>query len=198
MQKLTDKQKKAGWIIAAVLLMVHFAPTFLTIVRQQFSHRAPARAVPVRPPAAALPGPVVAPALPVTTEFLGIWTGSALTPTLETCQVRLEMRPAVDKPGFFSGFETRSCVPTGMLVGGRVEKDVATLIRDASPISAIMTGSVINGDMVFQVEKTVGAQTGPCQLTGYSASPFGTGQLMAQWQEGSCPGGHMLLTRARG
>ncbi len=198
MQKLSDKQKKAGWIIAAVLLMIHFAPTFLGIVRQQFSPRAPVRAFPVRSPTTPHPAPVDAPAPPVTTQFLGVWTGSALTPTLETCQVRLEMRPDQDKPGFFSGFETRSCVPTGLLVGGRVEKDVASLIRDASPVSATMTGSVINGDMVFQVEKTVGAQTGPCQLTGYSASPFGTGQLMAQWQEGSCPGGHMLLTRARG
>jgi hypothetical protein len=62
----------------------------------------------------------------------------------------------------------------------------------------MMKGTITDGAMAFQIEKTVGARPGPCQLTGYSVSPFGTGQVMAEWQEGSCPGGHMLLVKARG
>ena len=204
MKPLTPQQKKAGWIIGAVLLTVHFAPGVIAAARRSFSPPPPARPLPVRPVAVApppppAPDPAAVALFQATTQFAGIWTGSALDADQNRCSIRLEMRPSLDKPGAFSGYESRSCFPVSVLQGGKIRKDdIPTIIRETSPVSATMTGSVINGAMVFQIDNIVGARPGPCQLTGYSASPFGSGQIMAEWQEGSCPGGHMLLVKARG
>jgi hypothetical protein len=66
--------------------------------------------------------------------------------------------------------------------------------RQMTPASAIMTGTVENGDLVFTVDRTIGKLGDGCSLTGtFKVSTFGLGKVVAQWQEGDCEGGQLLL-----
>jgi hypothetical protein len=202
MKPLTPQQKKAGWIIAGILVLVHFAPGTINRVRLEFRRsKAPVIVRPVQP----LPTPVPSPAPVVVTvnpqlqyaKFLGIWMGSELTPDQYMCNIKLEVRPSDDDMSKVTGFETRSCIPS--LLMARPKKDsIPEILKAASPLSAMMTGSIIDGDLAFRVDKTVGNAPYGCPISSYSVSPFGQGQMMAQWQEGTCKSGQMLLHKARG
>jgi hypothetical protein len=203
---LTDKQKKALWITAAVLAAIHFAPHILFFVRQAvFAPHAPAytKPSPMRPMAQpagqsaslATPAP---PVIPNASRFLGVWTGSQLLPSQDTCKERLEVRMSEDKPGFFSGSETRACTPALFALPGRVsQQKMSGVIRQMEPVSAELTGSMENGAITFHVDKVIGIPWDGCTLTGYSISSFGSQQIAAQWQEGTCPGGQLVLMRAQ-
>lgn len=170
--------------------MVHFVPNFIAILRQSFAHHA---AAPVRPQAQ-LPRPaqVVPPPPPdpdavalfqATTEFAGIWAGRALDSDQNMCQIRLEVRPAIDKPGFFSGYESRSCIPALPLKGGAIgPKDIPTIIKDASPVSATMIGSVISGDLVFRVDRPWESVQAPASSRATQPLPSAQDSL---WPNGS-------------
>jgi hypothetical protein len=82
----------------------------------------------------------------------------------ETCKIRLELARNATDPQKLTGYESKSCVPTPILQGGRVTREsIPQLIRDTRPIEAVLTGSVQNGDIVFQVDKTIGTPpTGSC------------------------------------
>ena len=77
MKPLTDKQKKAAWIVGAVLVIAHFTPALVSTVRQQMTepHRGPAK------PSAAIPMPP-APAIALSSAnvfmqthagYIGVW-----------------------------------------------------------------------------------------------------------------------------
>jgi hypothetical protein len=201
MKPLTAQQKKAGWIIAGILALVHFAPGIINNVRQEFGRaKAPASLKP--DPRTFAPAPSPAPALvPVNPQvqyagFVGIWMGSELTPDQYMCNIKLEVRASAEDMTKVSGFETRSCIPSLLLRAK--PKSVEEVLKAASPLSAMMTGSLNDGDLTFRVDKTIGTSANGCSLSSYSVSPFGDGQVMAQWQEGSCKSGTMLLKKARG
>jgi hypothetical protein len=207
MKPLSPKQVKAAWIIAAILVLIHFAPSILGSIRQPFSH---ANAAPAQPaPYRAAPAPSVMPTAPPASvallpdarsaKFLGIWTGSGLMSNQDTCQVRLELRMSEDTPGSITGYETRACMPTLVLMGRKYDRNtIPSIVEHASPVSAVLTGTLINGDIAFRVDKTVGTLPDHCPLSSYAVSPFGQGQVIAQWQEGSCTTGQMLLTKTKG
>jgi hypothetical protein len=70
-------------------------------------------------------------------------------------------------------------------------------IRQMEPVSAELTGSLENGAITFHVDKVIGIPWDGCTLTSYSITSFGSQQIAAQWQEGSCPGGQLILVRAQ-
>jgi len=202
---LTDKQKKALWITALVLAVIHFAPHIVFYARQAFAPHAPAytKPSPMRPMAqqAGQSSPSAAPAPPVSinaSRFLGVWTGSQLLPSQDTCKERLEVRMSEDKPGFFTGSETRACSPALFALPGRVaQQKMPGIIRQMEPVSAELTGSMEGGAITFHVDKVIGIPWDGCTLTGYSISSFGQQQIAAQWQEGTCPPGQLILMRAQ-
>ena len=208
--KLTDKQKKWAWIVAAVLLAIHFGPRYLTMImpahehaaaKPSPSHPAPAPSAPAVLPQTAPPSPAPLGLDPA--QYLGVWVGSALMPdeAQETCKIRLELDRNATDPKKLTGYESKSCVPTPLLQGGRVTKEsIPQLIRDTRPIEAVLTGSVQDGDIVFQVDKTIGTPPpGSCgALKSFSLTPFGREGVTAQWQEGQCQAYEMNLTKARG
>jgi hypothetical protein len=203
---LTDKQKKALWITAAVFAVIHFAPHILFFVRQAvFAPHAPAYAKPspmrpmTQPAAQSASSPSPALALGTSaSRFTGVWTGSQLLPSQDTCKERLEIRMSDDKPGFFAGSETRVCAPALFALPGRAsQQKMPGIIRQMEPVSAELTGSMVDGAIKFHVDQVIGIPVDGCTLTGYSISAFGSQQIAAQWQEGSCPGGQLILVRAQ-
>jgi len=115
------------------------------------------------------------------------------------CTIRLEIRLSEDLPRKLKGYESKSCVPVQPFAGGKLRKDtVAELIRATSPVSAVMTGSAQEGGLRFTIDQTIGTSGDGCELSGFTTTDVGLGQVMAQWQEGRCPAGKMLLRKIRG
>jgi hypothetical protein len=206
--KLTDTQKKWAWIAAAVLVAVHFGPRYLTMIlpahEQVVAKPSPLRPAPIAPavPPQPAPAPTTVSGLDPT-QYLGVWVGSALMPDAaqETCKIRLELARNASDPQKLTGYESKSCIPTPILQGGGVRKEsIPQLIRETRPIEAVLTGSVKDGEIVFQVDKTIGTPaTGSCgALRSFSLIPFGREGLTAQWQEGQCQANEMNLTKGRG
>lgn len=207
MKPLTPKQQKIAWIVGGVLLFIHFLPTLTASIRQQFAHSRTAPPAQVRnAPQSVAPIAVkaVPPPDPLAMELVGRFGGQQLESDLENCRVSLEVKPAVLQIGFYSAYESRSCVPSALAYRGPLTAaragQLPNIIEAASPVSTSMSGSIVDGSMKFRIDQVVGATAHHCGPRSYSISPFGTGQIMAQWEEPSpCnKTGHMVLVKAKG
>ena len=204
MKPLTEKQKKTAWIVAGVLLFIHFLPGMVRTIAQAVASRQH-RVQPATPPKVSLPAPVAvrqaAPAPPTAalTKFAGVFEGAQFLPNNDQCRVHLEIRPSPDRPGFISGYETRSCFNVSQFVAGKSQaRTLADAMREASPVSTVMTGSPDNGDISFQVDNVIGTSPFVCPMVSYRTSAFGAKSIVAQWRAVDCPEGSIVLTRVGG
>lgn len=201
MKKLTEKQKKALWIVAAILVLIHFAPRIMSIIQPAGSHAAPAKPSPVRL-APVVPIPVAQPA--ATPEAAAeakyadsVWMGNALTPDQIRCSIKLEIRRD-DLSKKLKGYESESCLPLQPLAGGKLAKgSVADIIRETAPVSAVLTGTPSEGGLSFTVDQTVGSNN-EADLTAFSIVDFGQGQVIAKYQKGKGEPQTMVLKKVRG
>jgi hypothetical protein len=201
MKPLTNQQKKWAWIAGVILLTVHFAPNGINAVHHAFSSPPPA-VLPKPSPAQVAPAP---PPPPPSREVIaagkygGIWVGDALMPDQNRCSIRLEIRLSDEVPRKLKGYESKSCVPLLPLAGGRIGRgSIADVIRATSPVSAVMTGTAQESGIRFTVDQNIGTPGDGCTLSGFTITDFGLGQVQAEWQEGTCPSGRMLLRKVRG
>ena len=208
MKPLTEQQKKYLWIAAGVLAFIHFfLPGIVNTVRHAFTHNAPAvvqkpspyQIVPAPPPA-----PPPSPEAIAATKYSGVWIGSDLMPDQNRCNIRLEIRLSDDLPRKLKGYESKSCVPVQPFAGGKLSKgSIADVIRETSPVSAVMTGTPTGEGITFTVDSLIGTPYDGCSLTGMTIIDFGQAQVQAQWQSQSspqapCPDNRMLLKKAKG
>jgi len=198
MKPLTDKQKKYLWIVAAVLAVIHFGPRYITGFLPARSRTAQTRPSPIRlapvPPPPTDPAP--SPEAAREAQYLGVWAGHSLMPDQTTCSISLRLVKSAEDPSKITGYESKQCMPTAALQGGRIAKEsIPELIRTTAPVSAVLTGVTNKDGITFTVDKTLGEQPGDCGLSGFSVTGFGPGQLQAQWQEGKCDSGQMLLLK---
>jgi hypothetical protein len=198
MIQLTEKQKKIAWAVGALLILIHFAPRFLSVIHPASGHAAIAKPTavhyaPVQPP------PPPPPEVIAAGKYGGIWIGDALMPDQDRCSIRVEIRLNDDLPRKLKGYESKKCIPLQPLQGGRMVKgSIADVIRETSPVSAVMTGTPTESGINFTVDEIIGTPGDGCQLSGFTITDFGLGQVQAQWQEIKCAGGKMLLKKARG
>lgn len=211
MKALTDKQKKTLWIVGAVILFVHFLPNIIgAIERKYFSFVHPAPAVVQRPspvhvaPVALPPAPPPSPETVAAGKYGGIWGGNALMPDQNRCTIKLEIRLSDDVPKKLKGYESKSCFPVQPFAGGKGIRGqtMGKVVLETAPVSAVMTGSPVEGGIKFTVDSLIGTPYDGCALVGMTLTDFGQGQVQAQWQSQSspqapCPDNQMLLTKAR-
>jgi hypothetical protein len=197
---LTDKQKKGLMIAGLVLVLIHFAPRFLNMFNPLAGHAAAAKPSPVRyapAPAPLPPPPPPSPEAIALARYAGVWGGDGMIDQ-NRCTVRLEIRLNDDLPKKLKGYEQKSCVPLQPFAGGKLTRgSIADAMRDTATVSAVMTGKTQEGGMNFSVDQVIGYPD-KCPLTAFSITDFGSGLVMAQWQEGTCPAGKMVLRKARG
>jgi hypothetical protein len=67
------------------------------------------------------------------------------------------------------------------------------MIRNSTPSSVIMTGAPQPAGINFTVDQAIGTEMNGCTLSALSITDFGNGQVAAQWQEGTCAPGRMML-----
>lgn len=128
-------------------------------------------------------------------NMLGTWQGIGPLPGNQMCTLKIEIRTNSQVPGSFSGFPVLICAP---FMPGFVRRGAAaqnTVLVPPSPVSAVLTGTAKDGSIEFTVEKTIGTTVSGCALTKLTITPFGTDQIAAQWAEGTCEGGQILLRR---
>jgi hypothetical protein len=171
---LTQQQRKALWICGGLYLAsypVRWAMDYsrqVAFYQQQAVRAAQQRSAPK--PAAASPS----------LKLAGIWRGKTAVGKLGVCDVRVEL---VENPAeHFTGYPSFSCG------NGRAPANV-----DA----AILTGALEGNAVRFHIDKTIGTDLGGCAVTSFAVTQFGANQLAAEWQKGNCPGGNVILQRAK-
>jgi hypothetical protein len=217
MKQLTDKQKKALWIVAGALVLIHYAPTILNTVRQQsaayrLAHQKPSPGIPAADIVSSTPAPPPAPAAPIVppdvaqlSKLVGIWGGSMPVPNVGICEIRLALKPGTDKPGF-TGYSTMSCANVGRFRPGQRSnpQNANAALLDATPVSAILSGEIVNGSIELHQDKSFGANREGCNIVGISLVPFEE-QMGMTWQLGpsnwkenpvsACEGGQVTMHR---
>ena len=198
--QLTDKQRQFAWIGGALVAIYFTAPWIINTVRQAST---PTQAAIEKPAAAHVaPLPPAPPPPPISPEdalnaqaakMMGDWSGGGLIPARGLCKVGLQIKPDPLKPGGYSGYSTTGCNPAFAMVDRSRPEMTRKVLTDITPVSLIMSGSAVKGEIHFQIDKAVGLPP-DCPITGFFATPFGE-QVMAQWQAGTCQGGQMILNR---
>jgi hypothetical protein len=199
--QITDKQRRFAWIGGALVAIYFAAPWIINTVRNAST---PTQAAVAKPSAAHIaPLPPAPPPPPISPEdalnaqaakMMGDWSGGGLIPARGLCKVGLQIKPDPLKPGSYSGYSTTSCNPAFAMVGRSRQEMTQKVLTGITPVSLIMSGSAVKGEIHFQIDKAVGLSA-DCPITGFSATPFGE-QVMAQWQAGeTCQGGQMILNR---
>lgn len=113
------------------------------------------------------------------------------------CDLRFELREKSDEPGHFTGDSALTCRAYAPLVSRDRRTPAAATLNRVDPEAAILSGTVEKGSFQFKTDKVVGTDSNGCAPTSFSLTPFGANLLAAEWQEGACAGGHMILHKAR-
>jgi len=190
----TQQKQRLLWIGGIVIVLIYYVvPSMINASRQAEYRRRLAERAAAAKAAKPLPPPANAPA-PFDSE-LGTWQGIAPLP-VGLCNLKFELRRKESEPGHFAGFPVLSCTPFPLGTPSEVRSAMQQgMIAQMSPISAVLTGTASNGGIQFTVDKVLGTTANGCALTGFSVTPFGKDQIAAEWQEGTCPGGRVLLKR---
>ena len=119
---------------------------------------------------------------------------------LGMCDIRLELKPGDEKPGFI-GYSTISCANLLRFRPGQTTnpQNVGDWMLDAKPVSAILRGEIKNDSIELVQERAVGTNRSGCNITEISAAPF-TEFMAIKWTEGpasSCGGGDVVMHRVK-
>jgi hypothetical protein len=129
-----------------------------------------------------------------------VWVGDTITPDLNRCGVHLEVKLSDDTPRKLKGYLMHRCASMeGLKHEGPTRAAIDRMIRDQTqPDSIVMTGTPAAEGISFAVDQTLSISAGKCgPMSSFNITDFGSGQVMAQWQEGSCDPTRMLLKRGR-
>jgi hypothetical protein len=212
---ITKQQRKAILISLGVLIGSYVVRSLINgamqmAYYQQQASRAAQRPKPKAQPPAAVHSSVAAAsptsptlAIPVPqpqpspfSKLTGVWHGRAVIPGKGLCNLRFELRES--EPGHFSGYPSLVCSNVTSLMSRQVNANPASnLLNSVDPAAAILTGTVDNGAIHLHADKTIGTDINGCAMSSFTLTPFGKVLLAAEWQEGTCQGGHLIMERAR-
>ena len=191
-------------VISAMQMAYHQQQAIRAAQRQQAKpkpapHKAPPGVSASKAAAPAKPIRRTAPARSPSTSgnFPGIWVGRAALSGKGICDLRFELREKQDEPDHFMGYSALTCRAFAPLVGKDRTTAAARALNRVDPEAAILSGTVEKGSFEFKADKVVGTDSNGCAPTSFSLTPFGANLLAADWQEGACVGGHMILHKAR-
>jgi hypothetical protein len=195
---MNSNHKRKWWIAGAALVVLYFAPQALRSFREAAAYRQRMEALNARAqgpragganaPAAPAPSPATA------SRLAGTWVGQQAETNEELCKVQVEIRDKGEAQ--VNGYVKLLCYPTAQYYQKHPRVNAADAFMKAmTPLAAILSGSVKDGAIAFHVDKTIGASLDGCALTSFTVTPFGTDEVAAEWQKGTCPGGQMTLSR---
>ena len=194
---MTKRNRKILLICGAILLGYYFMRSYSNYIAGVEAARARAMqraAMPKRSPVA----PVTAesqstPVAPPMPNISGIWVGRGVTKGRGLCSLRLELKQ--NDPINYSAYSTFSCMAIDSLTNPKDVNMMTNYLKNMDPDSAILTGTVGKGAIRFHADKTIGADNSGCAISDLIVTPFGASQVAAEWQEGTCPGGDVMMQR---
>jgi hypothetical protein len=193
------KNRKLLWAAGAVLVFLYFAPAALQSFRQEAYYRqqeeaARTRAQAARGAAQAAPPAAASPSPTPLSNLTGMWQGEQAQSNRDLCRMALEMRD--NGAGGLTAYPRISCVALMPYLPGPHKLTAAqAAAKSMSPVSAVLTGNLKDGAVAFRVDKTIGATFDGCTMTAFSVTPFGNDEVAAEWQNGTCGKGQMVLRR---
>lgn len=204
MTKLTKQQQKVlliavGVIVASYVVRWLYTSAQELAQRQQQIRLAQQRAkLPARVPVAPVPAKPSRPVSPFVTtlsNLSGFWKGQNLVAGQGFCTLALELRE-METPANYTAYSTLSCMAPPSLWGLKGGQLLPPRMRDQMlPTAITLQGTPENGAIHFQVDKTVVSPMSSCATTSFMVTPFGTNRIAAQWREGLCQGGQILMAR---
>jgi hypothetical protein len=175
-------------VVISAIQMAHYRQAILAA--QQRKAQQAVAPPPVKPakPAAPVPPPF---------PYPGVWSGSAAIEGKGLCDTRVEMRTIEAQREHFAADWSMTCRPYSPLISQQRAKRGAGMFNRTNPEAAIFAGTFKDETMQFTLDKVLATDSEGCAPTSLTITPFGSGQLASEWQEGTCPGGHMMLHRVR-
>lgn len=123
-----------------------------------------------------------------------MWEGQQAQPNRDLCQMNLEMRD--NGAGLLAAYPRINCVALMPYLPGPHKLDPASAAaKSMSTVSAVLTGTIKDGELAFHVDKAIGATFDGCTLTSFTVTPFGRDEVAAEWQNGTCGRGQIMLRR---
>ena len=129
-------------------------------------------------------------------RLIGVWEGFGPVPP-NMCTLRIEIRRKEGDATRFAGFPTLTCVPMTMPKPTDPAAMQKILTRFA-PMSAVLSGTAMNGSIPFDVDKALGKSADGCPITAVTVTPFGADQISVEWQAAPCFNGNLLLKKGKG
>ncbi len=195
---MNPKTKKVLLICAAIIIGSYIARSFVTsYMRMVYARQEAIREAQKPKPAVPTPDPTEA-AIVKEAEALGnlsgVWEGRGST-SRGMCNLRLELKQG--DPGRYTGHSRFSCVPVqSMLDAPKNANTMVNLMQNMNPDAAILTGTIEKGAIHLHTEKSIGADINGCSVSELTITPFGASGLVAEWKEGTCEGGNLMMQRA--
>jgi hypothetical protein len=131
---------------------------------------------------------------PAVANLSGVWIGAGPLKSRGTCDLRLELKRGDSDA--YTGYSRFSCVNTQALLNPK-DTNVMAMMDRLKPDAAILTGGIEKGSTHLRAGKTIGTDINGCSVTEFTITPFGTGGAMAEWQEGTCEGGSLLMRKGQ-
>ena len=116
-------------------------------------------------------------------------------PDERTGRLHLRLELKQNEPEKYTGFSRFSCI--NLATPSPQDVNITTMANRVNLDTAIMQGAVEKGSIRLHSDKTFGMDLNGCAVTDMTVTPFGNGGAVAEWQEGTCPGGNLLMQRTR-
>jgi hypothetical protein len=198
---MTKKQRTTLLIIAAALLAIYYGPTVILTTRQFLINRelaarqaAQPRVVQAAPkadtPKPTAPGPDAAP-FPLST-ITGFWQGAGTVPG-RLCTLHLELRENPQAPGHMLGFPSMTCTAFG--VEAMRKQAASPMLAAFNPTTGIMDGTWDKATTAIKFNVVKSLSSDNCPFTGLAVTPLGTTAITAEWKEGECQSGNVVMQR---
>jgi hypothetical protein len=86
------------------------------------------------------------------------------------------------------------CVDMTLPPGGKMNAETAAIwtAERLAPESTVLSGSVVNGTVTYKPDRVVSRGQDKCDMESMDITPFGSGQIAAEWKD-NCGGGEMTL-----
>jgi hypothetical protein len=124
-----------------------------------------------------------------TAQYSGKWGGRAQIAGRGKCTFSLEIKtqPNTAKP--FAGYSNLLCIDMTFPAGTKMDPAAIAILtaEKVAPSSTLLSGNVTNGSIAYLTDKVVSRDCKKCDMESMDVTPFGSGQLAAQWKDnGGC------------
>jgi hypothetical protein len=193
---MNKKRRNILLICVAIFLISYIARSIVTTQMRIAYARQQALRRQARPKAAsAMTENPAAPTDPPLANLSGVWEGRGRVPGGRgLCDLRLELKQS--DPAHYSGYSRFSCMSVEALTNPKDVNVMANMVDHLNPDAAILTGAAEKGAIHFRADKTIGTDINGCTVTELTITPFGTSAVAAEWKEGTCQGGNLMMQRA--